>query len=90
MALHRFRGTAELFAEFEKAKAHQAPELMPGAPQRTLAGPAQHEKALSAQEIGALIRAAAAYVLGSPVGDDEPLSGAGLDSLGETGLSHFA
>ena len=90
VVLHRFRGTAELFGEFEDAAAHQAQELMPGAPQGTLAGPVQREKARSAQEISALIRAAAAYVLGSPVGDDEPLSGAGLDSLGEKGISHFA
>ena len=90
VALHRFRGTAELFGEFKDAAAHQAQELMPGAPQGMLAGPAQREKALSAQEIGALIRAAAAYVLGSPVGDDEPLSGAGLDSLGKKEFSHFA
>ena len=83
VVLHRFRGTAELFAEFKEITSHQAPGLMPGAPQGTLAGPAQREKALSAQEISALIRAAAAYVLGSPVGDDEPLSGAGLDSLGK-------
>lgn len=90
VALHRFRGTVELFAEFEEAAAHQAPGLMPGATQGTLAGPAGHKKALSAQEISALIRAAAAYVLGSPVADDDPLSGAGLDSLGENQISHFA
>lgn len=87
VALHRFRGAAEVFAEFEEAAAHHAPELMPGAPQGRAAGPAAPEAALSAHDISALIRAAAAYVLGSPVGDDEPLSGAGLDSLGERTLS---
>ncbi len=49
-------------------------------------GPPQHEQAMSAADISALISTAAAYVLGASVADDEPLSGAGLDSLGERSL----
>ena len=78
-----------MYAEFKEATGHQAPGLMPGAPREEGAGTAAHQAALSARDISALIRAAAAYVLGSPVGDDEPLSGAGLDSLGERECSCF-
>lgn len=85
--LHRFKGTARLFDEFKGP--HQGTELLTGVPARSAGGSARREVVMSAADINALIKAAAAHVLGVPVGDDEPLSGAGLDSLGETSSAVF-
>lgn len=76
----RFKGTASFFSEFKEHAALEPKDVLHG---KSAMGSAQRGKAMSAGDVSALIRTAAAYVLGAPVADDEPLSGAGLDSLGE-------
>jgi len=75
----RFKGTASFFSEFKEHAALEATAMLQG---KSATGSAKRGKAMSAGDISALIGTAAAYVLGAPVADDEPLSGAGLDSLG--------
>ena len=76
----RFKGTAKFFGEFKELAVQEKATLSLPGPSGTSAG--QQRKAMSAEDISVLIRTAAAHVLGSAVADDEPLSGAGLDSLG--------
>ena len=83
----RFKGTASFFSEFMEHAALEATDMLQG---MSATGSAQRGKVMSAGDISALIRTAAAYVLGAPVADDEPLSGAGLDSLGEQSHPHPA
>ena len=79
--MHRFKSTASFFSQFqEQAAPHAAADTLLV---KSKGGSAQHEQSKSAADISALIRTAAAYVVGAPVADDEPLSGAGLDSLGK-------
>ncbi len=79
LSVHRFKSTSMLFSQFQDQAAH-APDSLAV---KSKGASAQHGQAMSVANISALIRTAAAYVLGQPVADDEPLSGAGLDSLGE-------
>ena len=76
----RFKGTAKLFGEFKELAVQEKAKLVLPGPSGASTG--QQRKAMSAEDISVLIRAAAAHVLGSAVADDVPLTGAGLDSLG--------
>lgn len=80
---HRCKGTSKLFGQFQEQASQDARDVLVGKPK---GASGQHGQAMSAADISALIRTAAAYVLGASVADDEPLSGAGLDSLGERTL----
>ena len=78
--MHRFKSTRKLFSQIQEQATAHTPDLLAV---KSLGALAQHGQAMSAADISVMIRTAAAYVLGQPVTDDEPLTGAGLDSLGE-------